>query len=177
MKIEPPWVAWLRTRIGVAEFKGEPDNPQIIEMFRLAKLGNAPVFTQDETPWCAAAVGASLEATGFAGSRDAMARSYERTPAVVQIGRPIYGAVTVLDRNPPHPTQGHVALLVGWDATHVALLGGNQNDAVKVSTFARSRVRSIKGAPCYFWPATHNSIRAEWLNANLPNAQAGGNVA
>lgn len=172
MKQEPPWVAWLKTRLGLAEFKGEPDNPAIIELWRLAGLkGHA--FTQDETPWCAAAVGAALEATGFRGTRDAMARSYERWPGGFRIGRPVYGAITVLDRNPPHPSQGHVGLLVGLDAKSIALLGGNQNDAVTVAVFPRSRIRTLNGVPSFWWPATHEAIRPEWLVLPAPSEAQG----
>jgi len=164
---EPAWVQWLRARIGVAEFKGEPDNPQIVEMFRLAGC-EGQAFTQDETPWCAGAVGAALQSVGIRGTHSAMARSYERWVGGMVLGAPVYGAVTVLDRAVPHPSQGHVGFLVGRSTESVAILGGNQNDAVSIATFPRKRVRG------FYWPRGV-LIEPEWVGPAMP-AAAGANA-
>lgn len=174
---EPYWLTWLRARVGLKEFAGPADNPKVVELFKLAHIGEGGVWSQDETPWCAAAVGAALEECGIVGTRSAMARSYERWTNGLQIGLPILGAVAVLDRDPPHPSQGHVAFVVGADRLHVALLGGNQGDAVNVKVFPRQRVRVINGMPAFYWPRAVDTVRLSWLAVGIPSdAGAGGSV-
>lgn len=53
----------------------------------------------------------------------------------------------MLDRG-KDPRFGHVGFVVGWNDTHVYLLGGNQSDMVNVTKFPKSSVRG------YRWPTT-----------------------
>lgn len=162
---EPIWLTHARKFIGVHETPGAGDNETIVSFFASAGLMGEP-FTDDETPWCAAFVGAVLATAGFQPTRSALARSYERWIAGIKLGATVLGAITVLDRSPPHPTQGHVGFLIGRDAGRVALLGGNQNDAVTIAIFARTRVRG------YYWPKEF-MIEPAWVG---PQLSAGGKV-
>lgn len=169
--IYPPWFAWLHARIGLKEFAGAPDNPAVTELWTLAMVPVVPAFSQDETPWCAAAVGAAFEQSGYRGTRSGMARSYaDNWPGSVRLTGPALGAACVIERNPKNPPFAHVGLLAGCDPYKVALLGGNQADSVNISSFDRGRVVG------YFWPGPEVMLRPEWVNPRLPTAQVGGSV-
>lgn len=169
MMREPKWLEWARAQVGVAETPGPADNPKVIQYFALAGLRGAP-FNDDETPWCAAFVGAALVSTGLNGTRSAAARSYEKWKEGKVIQFPVLGAIAVLHRNPPKPGLGHVGFVVGASATEVALLGGNQKDMVCVNRFARSRVI------CFQWPK-NELIHSDWMNPPIdPKASLGGSV-
>ena len=68
-----PWILVANHLKGVSEFAGALTNPKIDEMFRISGHGE---IDDDETPWCAAFVGACLRLAGFASSGDLNARSY-----------------------------------------------------------------------------------------------------
>ncbi|NJM10626.1 MAG: TIGR02594 family protein [Synechococcaceae cyanobacterium SM1_2_3] len=163
---EPPWMVQAKAEIGVREFAGAADNPRVVAYFAACGLKASP-FTDDETPWCAAFVGAMLANSGFRGTGNAMARSYTRWPGSIKLGGPVYGAVTVIHRVPEHPTQGHVGFLMGKDLNSLALLGGNQNDAVNVAKFARSRLIG------YYWPFGFQ-IEPEWVGPPMPSNTGSG---
>lgn len=167
----PPWYDWLHAKIGLKEFAGPADNPAVTELWKIAQVPAIPAFNEDETPWCAGAVGAALFATGFVGTRSAMARSYAQGGWGFRSPYPIFGAVTVIEREPKKPPFAHVGFLAGCDMARVALLGGNQGDAVSIATFARSRVIG------YYWPNGSFLIRPTWINPAMPaQTQAGGSV-
>jgi uncharacterized protein (TIGR02594 family) len=169
MMREPKWLEWARSQIGVSEISGPADNPKVVQYFALAGLRGAP-FNDDETPWCAAFVGAALARTGLTGTNSAAARSYENWKGGRRIKFPVLGAIAVLHRSPPKPGLGHVAFVVGASKTEIALLGGNQRDMVCVNRFPRSRVI------CYQWPK-NELIHSDWMNPPIdPKASLGGSV-
>jgi uncharacterized protein (TIGR02594 family) len=128
--------AW--DELGQREVPGPASNPRIADYIR--RVGH-PRHASDETPWCAAFVGACLERAGRAGTGSLMARSY------LAWGRPAevatYGAIAVLSRG-RDPALGHVGFVVGMTEEAIFLLGGNQADAVNVSRFERSRLLALR---------------------------------
>lgn len=135
---QPPWMAYAWAGLGQRESSGAATNPRIADYFR--RVGQ-PSTTSDETAWCAAYVGAALEASGVASTRSLLARSYLNWGAAVDA--PSSGAIAVLSRT-DNPAQGHVGFLIGETASHVILLGGNQSNAVTVAAFDRSRVLGFR---------------------------------
>ena len=135
---QPPWMPLAYAELGQHEIGGSRTNPKIAAYFRRA---GHPEISDDETPWCAAFVGAMLEQSGIRGSRSLAARSYMNWG--VEMGKPSFGAITVLSRG-GDPSLGHVGFLVGSTSTTVTLLGGNQSDAVSTATFDRSRVLGFR---------------------------------
>lgn len=121
--------------VGETEIHGAQDNPKIVAMFK--KSGNAWV-EDDETPWCAAFVGAVLKDVGIKGTMKLNARSYLDWGTPVDDPQP--GDVVILWRGKKDGWQGHVAFFVRFDRGSVVLLGGNQGDAVSIKTYAKSRV-------------------------------------
>lgn len=136
---EPKWLAEAREHIGLAEIKGQQHSPEILQMWRDIKRGG---IKDDETPWCAAFVGAMLERTGIRSSRFEGARSYLQWGET--LSQPALGCIVVFSRD----GGGHVGFAVGKDrAGNILVLGGNQADAVNIRAFPVSRVTG------YRWPA------------------------
>lgn len=138
------WMELAWAEQGVAEIKGPEHSPAVLAYFKRAGRGDV---TNDETAWCGAFVGAMLAQCGLpipASDERLLARAY------LQVGTPIdtprVGALVVFKRPEAGPYAGHVGFVTGWTDTHVAVLGGNQGDAVTVAHFPRSDVLG------YRWP-------------------------
>ena len=133
----PPWLDWARREIGVQEIVGPRHNARVVEYWALGRV--ALDVNTDEVPWCAAFVAAALEQTGYRSTRSGLARSYDRSEHMRTLAQPGLGAIVVLS-SPRGPTLGHVGFVEALDTQRVWVLGGNQNNAVNVAAFPRSRV-------------------------------------
>ena len=127
--------------MGVKEFKGS-ENPVILEYFDAVGHG---WVADDETPWCAAFVGACLEEVGVKSTGSLAARSYLKWGK--KTDKPEYGDIVVLWRGSKKSWQGHVGFYVKSDAKYIYILGGNQRNAVNVSRYPKSRLLSYRKAP------------------------------
>lgn len=135
---ELPWITEARKHIGQMEIKGPCHNPLILQFWKDIKRGG---IKDDETPWCAAFVGAMLERSGIKSTRFESAKSYLNWG--VQIREPAYGCVVVFSRD----GGGHVGFVVGKKNNgDLMVLGGNQSDAINIRSFSRERVTG------YRWP-------------------------
>lgn len=134
------WMAEGWSELGQREISGSRDNDRIAAFIR--EVGHSR-HARDETPWCAAFVGACLERAGYSSTRSLMARSYLTWGQPTQ--RPQLGAIAVLTRG-GNPAHGHVGFVVGSDNARIWLLGGNQSNSVNVTSFARQRLLGCR------WP-------------------------
>lgn len=155
------WIVEARKHIGLREIKGAEHNPEILRMWKDIKRGG---IKDDETPWCAAFVGATLERVGIKSSRFESAKSY--TSWGTALHDPAYGCIVTFTRD----GGGHVGFVVGQDANrNLLVLGGNQGDAVNIRAFPRSRVTS------YRWPAGEpgpESYKLPLQNAQTSTSEA-----
>ncbi len=136
---EPKWLAEARHYIGEKEVKGAKHNPLILQMWKDIKRGG---IKDDETPWCAAFVGAVLERVGIKSTRFESAKSY--LDWGYGLKEPAMGCIAVFTRE----GGGHVGFVVGKVQNgDLMVLGGNQSDAVNIRAFQRYRVTG------YRWPA------------------------
>lgn len=134
----------------VAETKNPP-NPKILEFFRATDF-----HPNTEEAWCGAFAAYCIKNCGdptiaatvpkTAAARAATWKTWAEPLPIGSSDIP-KGAVIVLapvtkDRS------GHVAFYSHGDANSVTLLGGNQGDQVKESTFKRSRVVAVR------WPGS-----------------------
>lgn len=134
---EPEWMTIARSEIGVREFAGDADNPQVVEYFK-AIDGPFAIQGQDETAWCSAFVNWCFDRAGIAGTRSPAARSWTRWGQAIEA--PVVGCVAVLWRGSPSGWQGHVGFYIRETSDYIWLLGGNQNDAVSIARYPKKRL-------------------------------------
>lgn len=139
--VEPVWLSLARAEIGVKEIHGPNDNPTILDYFKAAAH---PEIHDDETPWCAAFVGAMLKRANIKPSGSLAALSYASWGQ--PLASPILGCVGVKKR-PGAGWVGHVGFVVGANSSTIFLLGGNTQDRVMVAAFARKEFVGFR------WPA------------------------
>lgn len=155
MIIDPQWLAIARPLVGLHEVKGAEHSPEILGMWRAIKRSG---IQDDETPWCAAFVGACLERAGIRSSRFESAASYLKWG--VRLDGPAHGCIVVFSRD----GGGHVGFVVGVDASgNLLVLGGNQGDQVSVKAFPTTRVTGYRwpvDVPIPSWPLQIGSAEA-----------------
>lgn len=144
---EPSWLTLARRFDGIAEIRGPQHHSAILDLLDAAdgKQDGKPLqgIADDETPWCASFVSAVLELDGNVSARSAWARAYLSWG--IELPVHALGAIAVLERG---PKSGHVAFIAGRDSTNkIVLLGGNQSDMVRHSSFPTSRILSIRWPP------------------------------
>jgi uncharacterized protein (TIGR02594 family) len=136
-----PWLISALAELGQRELAGAADNPRIVNFY--SQVGHDEV-RHDEVAWCAAFAGAMLEAAGYRSTRSLMARSYLNWGQPLAQGRP--GAIAVFRRN-GDPGSGHVAFWLAETGDRIQVLGGNQGDAVSITTMAKEDLLGLR------WPA------------------------
>lgn len=109
--------------------------------------------TTDETPWCSSFVNWVMTQAGYAGTNNALAKSWLQWGSA--LSSPQEGAIVVIKKKNASSDQAtgsstgfHVAFYVSSTSSHIRLLGGNQGDQVKYSNFSLSAYE-VKG---YRWP-------------------------
>lgn len=120
--------------LGLKEIRGSRHNPRVVEMFALSGHG---WVKDDETAWCAAAMGAWLKEAGMVGSGSLAARSYLKWGK--KTTKPKRGDVVVFKRG-NSTWQGHVALYLGQAEGRIYVIGGNQSNRVSVTRYPKSKL-------------------------------------
>lgn len=141
--VAPAWYTAAIKEIGTREL---PENrgPAIRRYIELAKCGH------EGDPWCALFANACLESTGYHGTRNAMARSFEHDPNFIQLGAPALGCIVTFWRGVKSQGYGHVGFYAGEHGDYIYTLGGNESDCVQVEPL---RVHgSHFGLSGYYWP-------------------------
>lgn len=139
----PKWMDAANKYLDERELPGlKNNNPVIVEFFE--HVGHGWVV-DDETPWCAAFVGACLKEADVVGTDSLAARSYLKWGK--ETTSPAYGDVVVFWRGKPDGWQGHVGFYVREDKDHVWVHGGNQNNAVSVTKYSKTHLLGYRKAP------------------------------
>jgi uncharacterized protein (TIGR02594 family) len=131
--LKPKWMTIAEKSLGLREGHGAANNPIVVAFYADAGF---PGVRHDDTPWCAAFVGATLRRSGLRSSGSLMARSYEDYG--IRLKLPEYGCIGVKKRRGGAQWQGHVGFVVAASATTIWMLGGNQGDQVCIAAFPRS---------------------------------------
>lgn len=135
-----PWFDYAQSKLGEHEIKGASANPFIVACHQSTTLGKR-LASSDETAWCSSFVNKCMVESGVEGTNSARARSWLGWGR--ELDEPRRGCVVVIRRgNAGH----HVALFDKLDGGSVQLLGGNQSDSVKLSSYPVERVLG------YRWP-------------------------
>lgn len=127
--------------IGLQEIAGEKHNGKILDMFKVS--GHAWV-QDDETPWCAAFIGAVIVLCGATGTRKLNARSYLDWGVSVPKAEARRGDIVVLWRKRPDGPYGHVGFVDRIEGNKIYILGGNQGNAVNISPYPIERVLGFR---------------------------------
>jgi uncharacterized protein (TIGR02594 family) len=131
---EPAWLFLARSYLGTTEIPGAKHNSTIVQWWKDIRSA----IRDDETPYCAAFVGAMLERSNIRSTRSAAARSYLAWGVPVSV--PVLGCIVVYSR-PGCAWCGHVGFVVGLDSHgNIMTLGANQKNTVCIKAFAPERV-------------------------------------
>jgi len=143
-----PWMLHAESEIGQHEVKGG-ENPFIIECHATCTLK----ATEDETPWCSAFVNWCLSQAGIHGTNSAAAKSWLTWGDKLEAPR--HGCIVVIRQKLKGQDSGtgstsgyHVAFFDHIQDGRIYLLGGNQSDSVKISSFGLVSYEVIG----YRWP-------------------------
>lgn len=128
------WLHIAYEELGVMEIPGRRNERRIIEYHASTSLK----ASEDSVPWCSSFVCWVMEQAGYPSTRNARARSWLEYG--VEIPKPIPGCIVVFWRKSPDSRSGHVAFYVGDDGDKIKVLGGNQSNQVKVSSYPKERV-------------------------------------
>lgn len=143
-KAVPLWLEIARRSLGQRAIPGTAHNQHIVAMF--AMCGHEEI-RDDDTPYCAAGVGAWLMQAGISGSGSLRAVSYK------EFGEPLdgprAGAIAVVEYN---GGGAHVGLVESWDGNTVSILGANQGHSRGVSEVNVSRFKWGAGQWTFRWP-------------------------
>jgi len=119
---------------GTKEIDGSMNNAKIMQYYR--DVGQTWI-TSEDVAWCAAFVGSCLERALIASSRLLNARSYLKWG--IATTKPKVGDIAVFSRG-SNPAEGHVAFFIREEGSNVFILGGNQANAVNITTMPKSTV-------------------------------------
>ena len=159
---DPAYLKAAFSRLGVSEIEGARHEKLVLDMY--AASGHSEIH-DDETPWCAAFVGWSLEKGGLVGTHSLMAISYAKYGNALDRNKTIpRGAIAVWKR-----TGGaHVNFVLEDDGTYVTCIGGNQENGkgggVTISRRLKSQAvayRLPKGAKADPKPPVRPSVPIE----------------
>lgn len=146
---KPRWIQIAEREIGVREIAGRQHTPRILEYFQATTYR----ASTDETPWCSAFANWVMRQAGYTGTNSARAIDWANWG--LKLSRPAYGAIGVIDWDGDGPGwKGHVGFVVGETGGRIEMLGGNQSDSVKVSSFGRGNFIAFVVPIGYEVPAT-----------------------
>ncbi|HEX8658250.1 MAG TPA: TIGR02594 family protein [Hymenobacter sp.] len=121
------------------EIAGPASHPTIMAWAK--EVGASSYYHNDGTPWCALFMAHCAKVAGFRLPPDPLAAL-----SWAKFGNPAPGGVAMLGDVlvKARIGGGHVGLYVGENATHYAVLGGNQGDQVCIAWFLKSSFSHIR---------------------------------
>ncbi len=149
MTTTPTWLAYAEKQIGIREIRGSRHEPRILAMAKRASAWLGISVKDDETPWCGTFVADCMQAAGYKPPRGfigvrAKAWASWGNDVGLAATRPWRGSIAVFGRE----GGGHVGFVVGvYAGGDLAILGGNQADAVNIRRFPRKRLIALRWPP------------------------------
>jgi uncharacterized protein (TIGR02594 family) len=131
---DPKWLQLAFTNLGTKEGPGKVNNKKVLEFYLDA---GHPEIGHDSVPWCGAFVGAMLARAGMPLPINPLAaRNWLNWGKATD--KPKRGDVVIFKRGTGW--QGHVAFYLGETDTSIVHLGGNQSDAVTITSTPKSKL-------------------------------------
>lgn len=138
-EVMPPWMLEMYRRYGLHEVR---DNATLSSWLKFGKwLGDPAKY-----PWCGDAIETCI-------LRTVPGEPIPNSPFWAQswkdfgidAGGPIVGAISVIRWS---PSSGHVGITAEVTPTHIVMIGGNQSDSIRLTSFRRSSTNFI----AHRWP-------------------------
>lgn len=126
---------------GLSEIRGDLSEGLILEMFDVSGHG---WVKDDSVAWCSAFMNWVAHFTGFEKTKKLNARSWLNVGKLVKPRNEQIADVLVLWRVSQTDWRGHVGLYIGQNDTHYYVLGGNQQNQVKISQYPKNRLLGIR---------------------------------
>mgnify|MGYP000571983370 CR=1 FL=1 len=124
------------SQIGIKEIRGKKDNPEVLKYFN--DIGFDGAYLKDETAWCSAFVNWVCKQACCDYTGKLNARSWLKIGN--KTNNPQIGDVVVFWRENPQSWKGHVAFFIKETKNWIYVLGGNQNNQVKISAYRKNRL-------------------------------------
>ncbi|MEL6671207.1 MAG: SH3 domain-containing C40 family peptidase [Bacteroidota bacterium] len=134
---------WLKIAFGekhfqIKELKDPMENARILLYLQSCELLDNSMKNDDETAWCSAFMNWCVEKAGYEGTNSAWALNWKNWGQPLETPR--RGCVAVFKRfvmkNGEKKTYGHVGFYLGKDGEkNISILGGNQRNRVKISSY------------------------------------------
>ncbi|MCI2229579.1 TIGR02594 family protein [Polaribacter sp. MSW13] len=124
------------SQVGIKEVSGTQDNPEVLKYFN--ELGFDGAALKDETAWCSAFVNWVAKEANLQYSKKLNARSWLEVGT--EVTKPEKGDVVVFWRDSKKSWKGHVAFFIRETQNWIYVLGGNQNNQVKISAYPKNRL-------------------------------------
>jgi uncharacterized protein (TIGR02594 family) len=156
---DPRWLKAAFKDLGLHEIRGPRHNARVLEMFRIA--GHDEIH-DDETAWCSAAENTWMVESGIRGTGSLAARSWLAWGKKLDTSKTIPRGAVLIFRRGTSSYQGHVCTLLEDMGEFLKVIGGNQSDAVTVTTMRRAPLIGAR------WPdtaANSNTLRFGALSA------------
>ncbi len=138
----PLWLNWWLVEYShnIKEIPGTENSGRILSYHSHTTLK----ATNDEVPWCSAAMCCCFDEIGIGGTGSALARSWLNFGTKLKDFR--LGAIAVFERGEPDSLSGHVACALSEDGGLITVIGGNQSNAISIAKYPKARLIS------YQWP-------------------------
>ncbi len=126
---------------GVEEVVGGQHNATIVNYFK--DIGHSWV-KNDETAWCSTFINWCAKKAGYEYTKKLNARSW--LDIGEEIEKPQVGDIVIFWRGSRDSWKGHVAIFINYDEDdrHVNVLGGNQGNMVKITSYDKGRVLGFR---------------------------------
>lgn len=123
-------------QVGIKEIPGTQDNPEVLKYFN--EIGFDGAKLKDETAWCSAFANWVAKEANLQYSKKLNARSWLNVGT--KVTTPEKGDVVVFWRESKTSWKGHVAFFIRETQNWIYVLGGNQNNQVKISAYPKNRL-------------------------------------
>jgi uncharacterized protein (TIGR02594 family) len=134
----PAWLKVAYAEIGQRRAPAGTSNPRVEE------YNNATTLTgyDDKISWCSSFVNWCLAQAGIEGTRSALARSWVEWGEAIE--KPVLGCVAVVTREGVESWKGHVGFFIEATDEAVILLGGNQDEQVKLKAYPLTDLLALR---------------------------------
>ena len=138
LEATPAWLEVAYAEIGQRRGPTGASNP------RVEQYNNATTLKgyDDKISWCSSFVNWCLNEAGIEGTRSALARSWLDWGNA--IGEPMLGCIAVVSREGASNWKGHVGFFIEATDQTIILLGGNQDEEVKLKGYARADLLALR---------------------------------